>query len=120
MSLWLFNFIRLHLTTPWPILISAATWITLLSITVALATFSLQVAFVSAISPSSSLAQKCKADGSIGIAMDVPRDILCFTAHLCMKSKIDLILLPVMLPHHMTGPQYYDCTDHHNYDIESQ
>ncbi|KAE9590976.1 hypothetical protein Lalb_Chr20g0113261 [Lupinus albus] len=80
MSLWLFNFIRLHLTTPWPILFYAATWITLLSITEAVATFSLQVAFVSAISSLSSFSQKCKADGSIGMPLDVPGDILCFPA----------------------------------------
>ncbi|KAE9621861.1 hypothetical protein Lal_00032747 [Lupinus albus] len=95
MSLWLSNFIRLRLTTPWLMLIYAATWITLLSITVAVATFSLQVAFVSAISPSSSFSRKCKADGSIRIPLDVPGDILCFPAHLFMKSKIDLIALPV-------------------------
>ncbi|KAK7245253.1 hypothetical protein RIF29_40090 [Crotalaria pallida] len=94
MSRWLSNFTRLQLTTTWPILIYAATWMTLLIFVVAVATFSLQVAFVSAISPSS-FSQNCNDDGYIRMPLDVPGDILCFPAHLFMKSKIDLIAPPV-------------------------
>ncbi|KAK7336970.1 hypothetical protein VNO77_17524 [Canavalia gladiata] len=95
MSLWLSNLVRLYFTTPWPILTYAATWITLLTLTVAVASFSPQVAFVSAISPSSSFSQKCNTDGSIRMPLDVPGDILCFPAHTFVKSKIDLIVPPV-------------------------
>ncbi|XP_027349884.1 uncharacterized protein LOC113861329 [Abrus precatorius] len=95
MSLWLCNLVRLCLTTPWPLLTYAATWITLLTLTVAVASFSPQVAFVSAISPSSSFSQKCSTDGSIRMPLDVPGDILCFPAHLFIKSKIDLVVPPV-------------------------
>ncbi|TKY62257.1 hypothetical protein E2542_SST12113 [Spatholobus suberectus] len=92
---WLSNLVRLHLTTPWPMLTYAATWITVLTLTVAVASFSPQVAFVSAISPSSSFSQKCKTSGSIRMPLDVPGDILCFPAHMFMKTKIDLIVPPV-------------------------
>ncbi|XP_061341420.1 uncharacterized protein LOC133287770 [Gastrolobium bilobum] len=95
MSLWLSNFVRLHLTTSWPILTYAVTWVTLLTLTVAVASLSTQLAFVSAISPSSSFSQKCNTDGYIRMPLDVPGDILCFPAHLFMKSKIDLFVPPI-------------------------
>ncbi|MED6121069.1 hypothetical protein PIB30_026694 [Stylosanthes scabra] len=95
MSFWLSNFIRLHLTTPWPILIYAFTWTTLLTLTVLAATLSLQVAFISAITPSSSFSQKCNNVGSIRMPLDFPGDTLCFPAPLFMKSKVDLIVPPV-------------------------
>ncbi|KAJ1416867.1 hypothetical protein SESBI_17024 [Sesbania bispinosa] len=101
MSLWLYNFIHLHFTrlkTTWPLLIYAVTWVTLLTLTVAVASFSPEVAFVSAISPSSSFSQKCKSksDGPIvRVPLDVPGDTLCFPAHLFTKSNIDLIVPPV-------------------------
>lgn len=95
MSLWFSNLVRLHLTTPWPILAYAATWITLLTLTVAVASISPQVTFVSAISPSSSFSRKCRTEGSIRMPLDVPGDILCFPAHLFIRSKVDLIVPPV-------------------------
>ena len=95
---WFSNLIRLHLPTTWPLLTYAATWVTLLTLTVAVASLSPEVAFVSAISPSSSFSQKCKSksDGStIRVPLDVPGDTLCFPVHLFMKSKIDLIIPPI-------------------------
>ncbi|KAI4300135.1 hypothetical protein L6164_033546 [Bauhinia variegata] len=97
MSPWLSNFIRLRLTAPWPLVIYAATWTALLTFTVAVASFSPEVAFVSAISPSSSFSHKCKIDESITIRvpLDIPGEILCFPAHSFAKSRIDLIVPPV-------------------------
>ncbi|KAK7284213.1 hypothetical protein RJT34_18955 [Clitoria ternatea] len=95
MSLWFSNMLRLHHTTPSPILAYAATWMTLLTLTVAVASLSPQMAFVSAISPSSSFSNKCNSYGSVRMPLDVPGDILCFPAHMFMKSKIDLIVPPV-------------------------
>ncbi|KAK7267522.1 hypothetical protein RIF29_20198 [Crotalaria pallida] len=96
MSLWLSNFIRL--LHRWPLLIYAATWVTVLTLTVAVASFSPEVAFISAISPSSSFSHKCKTnnDGSlIRVPLDLPGDTLCFPAHLFTKSYIDLIVPPI-------------------------
>ncbi|CAJ1897227.1 unnamed protein product [Sphenostylis stenocarpa] len=90
---WCSNLVRLHLT--WPVVTNAATWTTLLSLTVAVASVSPQVAFVSAISPSSSFSQKCSTSGSIRMPLDVPGDILCFPPGMFVKSKIDLIVPPV-------------------------
>ncbi|KAJ7977096.1 Forkhead box protein G [Quillaja saponaria] len=95
MSLRLSNFILLHLTTRWPLLIYATAWTTLLTATVALASFSPEVAFVSSISPSSSFSRKCTAEGFFRVPLALPGDILCLPAHLFVKSKIDLVVPPV-------------------------
>ncbi|XP_004493892.1 uncharacterized protein [Cicer arietinum] len=95
MSFWLSNFFRLHLTTPWPIFTYATTWITLLTLTVAVASISPQVTFVSAISPFSSFSQKCRSDGFIRMPLDVAGEILCFPSNFFVKSKIDLIVPPI-------------------------
>ncbi|XP_058742265.1 uncharacterized protein LOC131614724 [Vicia villosa] len=95
MSLWLSNLFRLRFTTPWPILTYATTWVTLLTITVAVASISPQVTFVSAISPSSLFSQKCENDGFLRMPLDVPGEVLCFPSHLFVKSKIDLIVPPI-------------------------
>ncbi|XP_058742264.1 uncharacterized protein LOC131614723 [Vicia villosa] len=95
MSLCLSNLFRLRFTTPWPILTYATTWVTLLTLTVAVASISPQVTFVSAISPSSLFSQKCENDRFIRMPLDVPGEILCFSSHLFVKSKIDLIVPPI-------------------------
>ncbi|XP_027367380.1 uncharacterized protein LOC113873453 [Abrus precatorius] len=94
MSLWVFNIIRLYVMSTWPLLIYAATWVTALTLTVAVASFSPEVAFVSAISPSSSFSEKCKSK-SVRVPLDVPGDTLCFPPHLFTKSHIDTIVPPV-------------------------
>ncbi|KAK9920699.1 hypothetical protein M0R45_029246 [Rubus argutus] len=80
-----------RLTLRWPVIVFAATWTACLTLTVALASFSPEVAFVSAISSSSS----CESEGLIRVLSDVPGDILCLPAHLFSKSKIDFIVPPV-------------------------
>ncbi|KAH1070470.1 hypothetical protein GLYMA_03G172000v4 [Glycine max] len=90
---WFSNMVRMHLS--WPVLTYAATWITLLMLMVAAASMSPQVAFVSAITPSSKFSQKCSSGGSIRMPLDVPGDILCFPAHMFVRSKVDLIVPPV-------------------------
>ncbi|XP_050886027.1 uncharacterized protein LOC127091432 [Lathyrus oleraceus] len=92
MSLWLSDFIRLHFhfTSQWSLLIYAVTWVTALTLTVAVASFSSEVAFVFAISPSN----KCQGN-EIRVPLDVPGDTLCIPGHLFVKSKIDLIVPPV-------------------------
>ncbi|KAK7279452.1 hypothetical protein RJT34_24505 [Clitoria ternatea] len=88
---WLSNFIHSHVTSTWPLLIYAVTWVAVLTLTVAVASFSPEVAFVSAISPSSSFSQKCPHT-SVRLPLDVP---VCFPAQLFGKSRIDLIVPPI-------------------------
>ncbi|XP_057425122.1 uncharacterized protein LOC130718538 [Lotus japonicus] len=99
MFLWLSKFYHSHLTITWPLVIYAATWVTLLTLTVAVASFSPEVAFVSAISPSSSFSQKCsksESDGSfIRVPLDNPSETLCLPAQLFAMSSIDIIVPPV-------------------------
>ncbi|KAM1748751.1 hypothetical protein ACFX12_009701 [Malus domestica] len=84
-----------RLSPRWPVLIYAVTWTTLLTLTVAVASFSPEVAFVSAISSTSKFSLVCGSEGSIRIPSDVPGDILCLPAHLFSNSAIDFIVPPV-------------------------
>ncbi|XWS43699.1 hypothetical protein CRYUN_Cryun16bG0125800 [Craigia yunnanensis] len=92
-----------RLTLRWPMLIYAATWTVLLTAMVVVASFSPEVAFVSAISQSSSFSKECGIEGSIRVPMDVPGDKLCLPAHLFGKSKIDWIVPPVFAAVVVTG-----------------
>ncbi|TKY52823.1 hypothetical protein E2542_SST24345 [Spatholobus suberectus] len=88
MSLWLSNFIR-----SWPLLTYAVTWVTVMTLMVAVASLSPEVAFVSAISSS----EKCKStsDGFL-VRVRVPlEETPCFPAHLLTKSNMDVIVPPV-------------------------
>lgn len=95
-----------RLTFRCPILIYAATWTTILTLTVAVASFAPEVAFVSAISSSSPFSSLCEAEGSVRLPLDVAGEILCFPAHLFSKSKIDLIVPPVFAAVVVAGSAY--------------
>ncbi|KAK7393294.1 hypothetical protein VNO78_21846 [Psophocarpus tetragonolobus] len=86
MFLWLSNFIR-----SWPTLIYTTTWITVLTLTVAVASLSPEVAFISAISSS----EKCISNVSV-VRVRVPlEETPCFPAHLFAESHIDIIVPPL-------------------------
>lgn len=91
----LFTSFLARFSSGWPVLLYAATWTTVLTVTVALASFAPEVAFVSAISASSSFSKACESEGSVRVPLDVPGNVLCLPAHLFSKSKIDLIVPPV-------------------------
>lgn len=77
----------------WPVLVYAVAWTTILTLTVAVASFPLKVAFVSAISSSSSFSKTCVTEGFVRVPLDSPAgEMFCFPAHLLGKSKFDLIL----------------------------
>ncbi|KAF5750954.1 hypothetical protein HS088_TW03G01294 [Tripterygium wilfordii] len=84
-----------RLATQWPILFYAATWTSLLTLTVALASFTPEIAFMSAISPTSSFSRPCEAAGALRVPMDFPGDVLCVSGHLLKNSKIDSIVPPI-------------------------
>ncbi|OAY41268.1 uncharacterized protein LOC110623757 [Manihot esculenta] len=95
MSLTFLASLRDRISMRWPLLLYAATWTALLTTIVAVASFSPEMAFVSAISTSSAFSRKCEAQGTVRVPVDVPGEIVCLPAQLFVRSKIDLIVPPV-------------------------
>ncbi|KAJ4725856.1 putative Forkhead box protein G1 [Melia azedarach] len=75
-----------------PLLLCAATWTILLTLTVAMASFAPEVAFVSAISPSSSFSKSCHADGFVRIPLDFPKESVCLPSHMVRRSNLDFFV----------------------------
>ncbi|KAF9599077.1 hypothetical protein IFM89_033684 [Coptis chinensis] len=67
-------------------------WSVMLTVTVAFASFSPEIAFVNAVSPSSSFSQMCKIDGYVRVPLDLPGEVLCFPAQLLKRSSIDFFV----------------------------
>ncbi|CAJ1968338.1 unnamed protein product [Sphenostylis stenocarpa] len=87
MFLWLSNFIR-----AWPLLMYAVIWVAAMTFTVAVASLSTEVAFVSAISSS----HRCTSNGGSSVRVRVPlEETPCFPAHLFTKSSIDVVVPPI-------------------------
>ncbi|KAL7195350.1 hypothetical protein ACSBR1_035553 [Camellia fascicularis] len=97
MTFTLFNSILERFVSRWPLLLYAATWTAILTMTVAVASFSPEAAFVSAITPTSAFSRRCEAaaEGFVRLPMDVPTEFLCFPAHMFRRSKMDLVVPPV-------------------------
>ncbi|XP_073113254.1 uncharacterized protein [Elaeis guineensis] len=80
-----------------PTFIYMATWTALITVTVAVAAFSPELAFVWAVSPSSSFALGC---GGVGGAVRLPLEgppgeVVCVPVHLFGRSKADFIIPPL-------------------------
>lgn len=75
----------------------ATTWTTILTATVAVTSFAPELAFVWAITPSSSFSKVCQdqKEGFVRVPFDVPSDIFCLPAEMFKKSKIDLVVPPI-------------------------
>ncbi|KAM6564754.1 hypothetical protein CsatB_024752 [Cannabis sativa] len=74
------------------ILLYATTWTIMLTVTVAVASFAPEFAFVMAISPSSSFSKSC-SKGLVRIPFSDPlTEVICFPSHMVKRSKIDLIV----------------------------
>ncbi|KAH8506168.1 hypothetical protein H0E87_013122 [Populus deltoides] len=69
----------------WPLILYSATWTSLLTLTVAVASFSPEIAFVSTIS---SFSQGCEQEGTIRVPLDVPGEVMCLPAHLFKRSTV--------------------------------
>ncbi|KAL3839558.1 hypothetical protein ACJIZ3_024149 [Penstemon smallii] len=78
-----------------PMLIYAVTWTALLTVTVAVASFSPELAFVSVIRPASSLSLACRESRSVRLPLDVPSEIFCFPGRVLKRSRIDMVVPPV-------------------------
>ncbi|GMH10157.1 hypothetical protein Nepgr_011998 [Nepenthes gracilis] len=95
MSLSLFTSLVHRITSRRPLLLYAALWMAVLTVAVAIASFSPEMAFVVAISPSSSFSRPCDADTFVRVPIDLPSEVFCVPAHLFQRSKMDLIVPPV-------------------------
>ncbi|XP_027069747.1 uncharacterized protein [Coffea arabica] len=94
-----------RLSPRWPLLLYAATWTTILTIIVAVASFSPELAFVSAVNPTSSFSQACRLQRqqdqrqggptTVRVPVDVPGELFCLPAHFFKRSKMDLLVPPV-------------------------
>ncbi|KAL6200138.1 hypothetical protein ACLB2K_029920 [Fragaria x ananassa] len=70
----------------------AATWTLLLAVTVAVAAFSPEITFVTAISPSSAFSKSCVGEGFVRVPMEHPREAMCFSAHMVRRSGLDFFV----------------------------
>ncbi|EYU41702.1 hypothetical protein MIMGU_mgv1a020963mg, partial [Erythranthe guttata] len=77
------------------LLLYAATWTTILTVTVALASFIPELAFFSAMAPSSSLSEACSEAGAARLPLDIPSENLCFPSRLFKRSGLDFVVPPV-------------------------
>ncbi|KAJ4851170.1 hypothetical protein Tsubulata_035695, partial [Turnera subulata] len=84
------------LSTRRHLLFHSATWTILLTLTVAVASFSPELAFVSAISKSSSFSRACEEEGSVRIPLDLPGEVLCLPAHLFASKTVTDSVVSVM------------------------
>lgn len=73
-------------------LLYAVSWTAVLTVAVAVASFSPEMAFVWAISPSSGLSTACSVGGSVRIPLERPTDVFCLPARIFRRSKIDYIV----------------------------
>ncbi|XP_057778935.1 uncharacterized protein LOC130997585 [Salvia miltiorrhiza] len=88
-----FDFIPNSVLQRLPVLLYAATWTTILTVTVAVASFTPEMAFVSAVNPTSSLSLACAA--SVRLPLDVPSHNFCFPPSLFKRSGIDIFVPPI-------------------------
>ncbi|KAK3031696.1 hypothetical protein RJ639_035282 [Escallonia herrerae] len=97
MTLSLVNSMLQRLTPRLPLLVYAATWTTLLTVTVAAASFWPELAFVSAVSPNSLFSRGCPVEGPswVRVPVDVPAEVFCLPSSLFGRSKMDLLVPPV-------------------------
>ena len=86
------NSILGQVMTQWPQSFNALKWIVLLMLMVSIASFVPEMAFVSAVSPSSSFSRSCEAEGLVRIPLDFPREKVCLPAHMVKRSKVDFFV----------------------------
>ncbi|GAV75011.1 hypothetical protein CFOL_v3_18491 [Cephalotus follicularis] len=70
----------------------AATWAILLTLTVGVASFAPETAFVSAIAPSSSFSRLCYAKGVARFPLDLPGEVFCLPAYMVKRSNLDFFV----------------------------
>ncbi|XP_022755742.1 uncharacterized protein LOC111303615 [Durio zibethinus] len=86
------NSIFRQVIAQWPRFLYALTWTVLLTLMVSILSFAPEMAFVSAVSPSSLFSRSCKAEGLVRIPLDFPREKACLPAHMVKRSKVDFFV----------------------------
>ncbi|CAK9140196.1 unnamed protein product [Ilex paraguariensis] len=81
-----------------PLLFYAVAWTVLLTATMAVASFSAKIAFVLAVSPSSSFSPPCNVVGP-----RIPVEIVCLPVHLVKRSGLDVIVPTVFVASVVAG-----------------
>ncbi|CAI0474964.1 unnamed protein product [Linum tenue] len=72
----------------WRLFLQAAAWTTLLSLTVAVASFAPELAFVSSVS-----SPACTGAGMVGLPiMESPREVICLPGHMVKRSNWDFFV----------------------------
>lgn len=74
----------------WPLFLYAAAWTTILTLTVAVASFVPELAFVSAMTSST-----CRDPSSVRLPLDIPSENLCFPSRFLKRSRLDFLVPPV-------------------------
>ncbi|GAB2295747.1 hypothetical protein Dimus_029903 [Dionaea muscipula] len=78
-----------------PLLLQAGLWMAVLTLAVAIASLTPEMAFMFAISPTSPFSRVCDSNDLVRIPLDVPRELVCLPAYLFQQSTIDLVVPPV-------------------------
>ncbi|GFP98362.1 hypothetical protein PHJA_001980100 [Phtheirospermum japonicum] len=81
----------------WPLLLYAATWTAVLTVTVAIASFTPELAFVySAVRPAPpNLSEACRQPASVRLPLDIPSEVFCFPGRVFKRSGLDMLVPPV-------------------------
>ncbi|CAO2824909.1 unnamed protein product [Amaranthus hypochondriacus] len=70
----------------------AGTWTVLLILTVVVASFSPELAFMSAVSLSPPYSRLCGGDGYVRIPLDMPGERICLPAQMLKRSALDVFI----------------------------
>ncbi|KMZ62779.1 hypothetical protein ZOSMA_446G00170 [Zostera marina] len=78
-----------------PLIVYAAAWTFLLTTMVVVLSLSAEIAFMNAVSPSSTFSSKCNSE-SVRIPSDVPSEVaVCLPGALFQLSRMDLFVPPI-------------------------
>ncbi|XP_021887736.1 uncharacterized protein LOC110807026 [Carica papaya] len=95
MAFGVFTSLLHRFSSRWPLLLYAAMWTILLTAAVVLASFSPELAYASALLPSSYFSRSCERDGFIRVPLEVGGEIVCLPASMVGRSKLDWIVPPI-------------------------
>ncbi|EPS67282.1 hypothetical protein M569_07498 [Genlisea aurea] len=90
----------------WQAAIDAAKWTCVLTLTVAVASFLPELAFVLAANPSSVISVHCGDGGDVGLPLDVPSEKFCFPSRFLTGSEMDFVVPPIFAAFMVVGSAF--------------
>lgn len=63
--------------------------------TVGVASFATELAFVSAVTSKSAFSKACQSEGSVRVPFDVPTEVFCLPARFFKRSDMDMVVPPL-------------------------